>query len=118
MTQKRSLAKLQQEEEVSTMQSSTATTPERPPKDLVAIARDLSEPMRDLLRCARMARACGIWGRIDLSGEGGGSNATARALVRRGLLSCAHPGGPSWGEFVITPMGCEVAELISEVPKS
>jgi hypothetical protein len=86
-----------------------------PEPDLVAIEKALSKPMRVFLRYGQTARTQGSEGLIDIAGDGAGEAATARALMRRGLVACTHPGGPSWGEFKLTPLGHEVAALLPEV---
>jgi hypothetical protein len=82
--------------------------------DVAEIAEGLSEPMRDFMRIARTSRDYGRDGLIDIAGDGPGVATTARALMRRGLLVCVHPGGPSWGEFSITPLGRAVAAYLQE----
>lgn len=72
----------------------------------------LSETQKALLR--RAGRNTGR-GWCHLNVEGSGEFAAAKALGRKGLLACIHPGGPAWGEWNLTPEGrAEAYRLLKE----
>lgn len=74
------------------------------------VAKGLSKGQRSILSEAAKSHHYGrsLWTDVE---PWGGERLSAQALLRKGLLRCAHPGGPAWNEWRVTPFGREIARV-------